>query len=105
MYRTLSKLESLEKPLLMAIAISGYHKAVQQNEKIIMTYQVGKIIHWLSRTTSGSNSSVGLFYKIYLGPVIKNLVRHPTMAKKFFISFSFFGAEGRLRSFCSSIKV
>ena len=35
------------------------------------------LIHWVSGTTSGSNSSLGLFYSIYLGPEIKNLEETP----------------------------
>ena len=35
------------------------------------------MIHWPSGTTSGSNSSLGLFYSIYLGPEIKNLEEPP----------------------------
>ena len=36
-----------------------------------------RIIHWLSVTTSGSNSSLGLFYSINLCPEIKNLEETP----------------------------
>ena len=51
------------------------------DSRALITYQVEKnknyLIHWPSGTTSGSNSSLGSFYLIYLGPEIKNLEETP----------------------------
>ena len=57
-----------------------------------------RLILRLSGTTSGSNSSFGLFYSIYLSPEIKET---PYYGRE---EFSLSGAEARLQPFCSSHK-
>ena len=56
-----------------------------------------ELIHWFSGTTSSSNSSLGLFYSIYLGPEIKKK-KHPIMAEELLLFFLGGGGGGGGRS-------
>ena len=44
----------------------GKEEKKGHQEKKVHSYQVEKKNHWLSGTTSGSNSSLCLFYSIYI---------------------------------------
>ena len=84
----------MEEPCLLIL--KGKDK--DQTKAEIYTCQVG-----VSGTTSGSNSSLGLFYSVYLGPEIKILEETPYYGRERIFS-SFFGTEARLQPFCSSHK-